>query len=44
LCLRSDDVNEAWRLGGVLQVVRVQSDSGLHGRARNRRGGRYGRR
>jgi hypothetical protein len=35
LCLRSDDLDEARRLGGLVQVIRVQSDSRPHGRARN---------
>ena len=35
LCLRSDDMDEVWRLGRLLQVVRVESDAGPYGRARN---------
>jgi len=35
LCVRSDDMDEVWRLGRLLQAVRVESRSGLHGRARN---------
>ena len=35
LCARSDDMDEVWRLGRLLQVVRVESDAGPYGRARN---------
>jgi hypothetical protein len=35
LCVRSDDMDEVWRLGRLLQVVRVESDAGPYGRARN---------
>jgi hypothetical protein len=32
---QSDDIKEVRRLGRLLQVVRGESDSGLHGRARS---------
>jgi hypothetical protein len=35
LCVRSDDMDEVWRLGRLLQVVRVESHSAPHGRVRN---------
>ena len=35
LCVRSDDMDEVWRLGRLLQVVRVESASGPQRRARN---------
>jgi hypothetical protein len=34
LCLRSDDLDEARRLGRLVQVVRVQSHPAPHRRAR----------
>ena len=35
LCVRSDDMDEVWRLGRLLQAVRVESRSAPHGRVRN---------
>jgi hypothetical protein len=35
LCVRSDDMDEVWRLARLLQVVRVESHSAPHGRVRN---------
>jgi hypothetical protein len=35
LCVRSDDMDEVWRLGRLLQAVRVESHSAPHGRVRN---------
>jgi hypothetical protein len=35
LCVQSDDMDEVWRLGSLLQAVRVESDSVLHGRLRS---------
>ena len=34
LCLRPDDIDEARRLGRLVQVVRVPSDPRPHGRGR----------
>jgi len=35
LCVRSDDMGEVWRLGRLLQAVRVESHSSPHGGLRN---------
>ena len=35
LCVRSDDIDEVWRLGRLLQVVRVESHSAPHASCRN---------
>jgi hypothetical protein len=35
LCVRSDDMDEVSQIGRLLQVVRVESDSGPRGEARD---------
>ena len=35
LCVRSDDMDEVWRLGRLLRAARVESCSAPHGRVWN---------
>ena len=36
LCVRSDDMEAVWRVGRLLQVVRVEAHSAPHGGKRSR--------